>query len=504
MSGLRAPAAEFSRHSVLQAAIATVVLSAGAQLVLLQVGFLSVAADDAARVLRAREPFSWSMLIEPDVWLPFDKMVYSWVLGVWNDPVWAPRLATGLAGIAVSVVVVWLASRLFEHSVPVLLTGVVVSIAPHRLLFSVSTMSEIFYLLTVLLAAVLVIDWLESDSSRSLTAAVAALSLGTTIRYEAWMIAAVWGLAIIWWWRRGRLSFSRLVALGALLTIFPTVWILANVASTDSFDFLSITRQQAALAEPTLLRSVSSSALGRFAVDMVWAPMLVIGVLGALKWVLERSWRGTLMWLMFIPLGVVSISTVATASVPFAAPWRLSGLWVLFCVPIAVGMAFDMSRQRPALKWLASIVVLASLVGWTIRDVRLASATELTWAEVELARSLDSSEGDVLVEVNEGDDFDFLDIIAASAKPERYELTIGDDPYLVALLIRRLEEWRAIRPDLVSAHARIRFDLNDPADLTAASCQYDVLLVHSHGPGAALEPAIISGVPEWSAAVGGC
>lgn len=459
------------------AVVVAAVFAAITQAVLLATGFLSLTADDAARVLRARRPLDLGVLLEPDVWLPLDRIAYSLALSVGGDPVWAPRVVVGLAGIGLAVAVTWLAWELSHDPLVTYATAAVVSIAPHRVVFSVSTMGEVLFLLPTVVGVVLLVRWLRDGDRSALHLAAVALAVATTTRYEAWFVAATVGLAVVVWWRDGRLRWTDVLWLGLLLGLFPTAWLVANATAAGPIDTLSITRQQAEVASLSLATAAENSAAWAFAVDLVWFPALLLGLALAWRWAVSGGWRRDLVVVAVVPLVLVTVATVLTGSVPLAAPWRLGGLWVLLVLPLAMLVAVR-ALDRGGWRRVAAVsLVLVSILGWVLRDARLAGTTDLTWDEVALARSLASDGRRTLVEVRPGDDFQYLDLYAASSSLDHLELTIGDDPYLLALLVRRLDAWEEVRPDLVELYAGERFDLEDPADARRVGCTYRTVLV---------------------------
>lgn len=447
-----------------------VIAAAAAQAAMLAAGFLSVAADDAAHVLRAQTADPLTAWLRPDVWPPLDKVAFASVLRVWADPIWSPRLVTFIFGLLLTAAMVWLGWELCHNAAVAIGTGLLAAIVPYRLVFAVSTMGEVFFYLPIVVCAALLARWLRDGRRLALFGAALALAVATTARYEAWFFAVALGVLVLVSWRKGDLKLGDVATVAAILMAFPVAWLAVNALSGGPIDYLSITRQQTAFAEPSLRTRVVNSAGYRFVRELVWGLVLILGVVEVIRWIWRSGWQRSWALTLYAPMLLVTLATIATKSVPFAAPWRLGGVWLLLTLPVAVGIVVEWwSRPGLAFRAIAVGLVLVSVLGWLTRDARMAETTRMTWDEVALASSLPVENEPVLVEIVPGD-YQFLDLIAASGRPDRFELTRGIDPYLVALFVGRLEGWEAARPELVSEFVAERYDLTDPADAAGLRC----------------------------------
>ncbi len=459
----------------LKARLAIVLMAAAAQALLLYAGFYSSAADESARALGAWDA-RFVDLIEPDVWPPFYEVLNGFALRVFNNLFVTPRVLAFVAGLMVLWALMSLADRIFKDARITALTGIIGAFLPHRLLFSVAPMSEIYLFLFLILAATSVFEWLEDGRDHHAVLAGVWFGIATTIRYEAWVAGGLFAAFVFY--RIVRTRGSALVSLLAAMIIplvFPAMWLTSNLVWPSDIHFFSITSQQAATANPNFLRVVYNTATVQMALDILLAPGLIAGVVALLG--LARRQAGLRWWslVVFSPVAVVTAAGLVTGSVPFAAPWRLGGAWTLLLIPFfayAVLHVFEQRSNRWRVVGAATLVVLTLLpiIG---RSAHLATNSKFSVEELELGREVGDliadRGGKVLIEPATG--FSFLDVIVASNRPDAFELTIGPDPYLVALFISRPDAWRRLEPELANTYLAVNYDFTrgvDPEDLACA------------------------------------
>jgi hypothetical protein len=466
------------------------------QLLLLRMGFLSLGGDDAARVLRAEVGSPLLSWLKPDVWPPLDKVIFGAALAAWHDPVVAPRVVTFALGVFTGAALVWLAWELTRDRTIAWLTAGLAALVPYRAIFGVSTTGEVFLFLPIVVAAALVVRWLRNGSRRALLVAALVLGIATTTRYEAWFIALVFGVMVLVAKRARYVSTRDMVVVALVLGVFPLAWLASAALSAGPINFLTITRQQTAVAMPSTVRILANSAASRFLFELLWvpgdmggpgAPVLWFGVAGLTGWFFAGGWRRAWVLTLYVPMALLTVAMIITRSAP-GEPWRLAGIWVLLTLPVGETVAVGWLRRR---RWfysgLAVFVLVVTGAVWALRDMQIAEQTAMTWQEVGLARSLAASSDRVLLEARPGG-YEFLDLVAASGRPEIFELSRGGDPYLLALFIGRLDRWREMRPDLVARFAQQRVDLTDPDVVAGFACgPYSRIVVRSDEARSALE-----------------
>lgn len=482
--------------------VAAVVAAGIAQLVLLATGFLATATDDAAHVLRAQLSSFSSSWLDPDVWPPLDEVAFGAVLRVWSDAVWAPRALTFLLGLATAAALVWLTWELTRDAFASWCSAALAALLPQRLVFGISTMGEVFVYLPVVVGAALTARWLRDGRRSDLFGAAVALGVATMARYEAWFVALLFGLMVLWQWRKRVVSTRDLVLVGIIVSALPLWWLIVLVSKNDPIDYLSITRQITLVEEPSTRKIVINSAGFRYLRDLIRALVLIIGIVELVRWVIAPGWRRVWTLTFFLSLPLLTAATVLTKSVPLATPWRLGGIWLMLTLPAGLAAVARWWR-RPGwvLPTIAVAVVLLTFASWARTSYNLTKRSALTSAEVDLAKSLGRTPGRILIETPLGD-FNYLDLVTASGDPDQFDLTRGDDPFLLGLFINWYDRWAEREPELIEQFASENIDLTDPEAVAALTCDsYGRVVVRTDEAVATLEAAGFDLVREragWS------
>lgn len=475
-------------------ALALVVAAALAlQWALFGFGFYRVAADESARSLIAQH-LSWGNALEPYIWPPFYKLFVGVALKVWDDVFLVPRILSSLAGLLSILALARLAHLLFGDRRATLLTAVLAVAFPHRLVFSVAPMSDIYGYLFLLAAAGCALAWLRRGSTAELMLACACLFGAETVRFEAGFFAlALFLLVLHRWLLRRELGFLPVAAAAAILFGFPLFWIADSLFWYGSLDNLAITgKQYTANFGTSRVQAMYLSPLGRnLALDIVWNPLMLAG-LAMLASTVQRDTAARAWALAFgAPLLLITAAMVATLSLPMAAPWRTTGTWALLLLPFeaaailrAVGWFADRRARGLAAAALLAAALLPPAVrsGVYVREGMTDPQTHGPRAEreagLDAVRRLDRAGGGTVL-VDSFRNLDFLDVLAGSGEPDRFVLSHGSDPLAVA---NDLPLGGVLPPD--------RFDLANGA-VRAATAPEDVrvLLVRTPRFVAALDAA---------------
>jgi hypothetical protein len=476
-------------------------LAAAAQAAVLGTGFFSTAADESARALRAAD-VGVGDVIRPDVWLPFDKLLVGLALHVHRDLFVTPRVVTFLAGLAVVWALMALAHRLFRDRPTTLLAGIVGAVVPVRLLLGVAPMSDVYLFLFTLLAAGALFAWIETERTRHVLLAAAWIAVATSVRYEAWVVAASFA-AMLGWRIVSRSARAPLpLALAAVIALaYPLVWLTANVLWPSDIHYLSIVRQQALVKEPSLIRLLYNTAGAQFALDLVRAPGLIVGAL-AFAGLVGRE--GPFRWwalVLFAPLAIVTVSVVLLHSVGFATEWRFGGTWTLLLLPFFAHAVVRLwraagTRMRAVVVVALLALVLVPLAGrsaWlAARSTYPADGSRVADVELgrELGRRIADRGGRVLVEVA---GYRWLDVIVASNRPEAFAFDRGRDPFYIALFVERTDRWERRAPALVQRYLAPNYDLARPVDPARLACE-GIHTVVTGTPGSAAAARTVPGL----------
>ncbi len=453
-----AAGAPLSRRAYLAALAAVVAAALVLQAGLYGIGFHRVAADESARSLMALD-LSWANALEPFIWPPFYKLFVGAALKLWGDVFVVPRLLAGLAGLLAILALVRLSDLLFGDRAVNLLTAVLAVAFPHRLVFSVAPMSDIYGHLFLLLAAGCALAWLQRGSVPQLLLGCACLFAAQTVRFEAGFFAlALFALVLHRWLLRRELGFGTVAGAAALLFAFPAFWIANSYAWYGSLENLGITgRQYAAVFGTDRLLALYLSPAGRnLALELLWNPLMLAGLAAlaeaAARNVALRAWA-----LAFgaAPFALLTAAMVLSLSVPMAAPWRTTGAWALLLLPFEAFAVLRLAswlaaprgaraprggaaRGRAAAALLLALALLppaarsAAYVREGMTDIRTGHWREERAAGLHAMRELARSGSGGKVLVDSANNLDFLDVLAGSGEPKRFVLSHGTDPQAVA------------------------------------------------------------------------
>ena len=439
-----------SRRGYLAALAGVLAAALALQLGLFGVGFHRVAFDESARSLMALD-LSWANALEPYIWPPFYKVFVGLFLKLWGDVFLVPRLLAGLAGLLAILALVRLSDLLFGDRVANLLTAVLAVAFPHRLVFSVAPMSDIYGYLFLLLAAGCVLAWLRRGSVPQLLLGCACLFGAQTVRFEAGFFAlAVFLLLLHRWLRRREPGFGAVAAAAALLFAFPVFWIADTYHWYGSLESLGLTsKQYTATFGTSRTQALYLSPVGRnLALELLWNP-LMLGGLAALAWTAARDAAARAWALAFgAPFFLIAAMMVLSLSIPMAAPWRTTGTWALLLLPFEAMAILRLAarlttplgaRRAPRGIAVAALLAVALLppaarsavyVREGMTDGRTGQPRAERAAGLHAARELARSGGKALVD--SAGNLDFLDVLAGSGEPRRFVLSHGTDPQAVA------------------------------------------------------------------------
>jgi hypothetical protein len=467
-------------------------LAAVAQLALLDHGLYRMSADESARSLMAAG-LSWENALQPWIWPPFYKVFVGLLLKAYPDIFWVPRAAVFAFGLLTMGALVFLSRSLFANRVVDIITAILSIFICHRLLLSVVPMSDIFFFLFSILSAAFVIRWLRRDTGHDLIAASLALFLASTVRYEACFFSLLLGLYLGYrYFVEKTLRFALVLGAGVLLALFPVSWTALSYYHYGSTDNLAWTRQQFLdLFGPKYSYALRKNMLAYFVVDVGTNPVLAFGIAGLA--IFSRRNSRSLVWtgVWFLSLPLAAAAAVASLSLTAASPWRLSGVWTLLLLPftaygliLAVSRGLEPPRRMLALAGITAVAVLLFLA----RDVFLLhgccdpSSRRYAGDSVQAGRAVARllGPGDYAL-VDSVDNYEYLDVLAASNAPDRILTTALADPVEVAnWMMGRRRYYRENRTEIVDRYLRDKFTLATVPDTdTMARAHIKYVLVRN-------------------------
>ncbi|HYZ33502.1 MAG TPA: glycosyltransferase family 39 protein [Crenalkalicoccus sp.] len=472
----------------------TIALIAGAALLLhlglMLAGFYRVEADESARSLLAWE-LSWRNALEPWIWPPFYKIVVGLFLDAYADVFVGPRILVALAGAATVAVLAGLALALFRDRLTAVVAAALAVVVPDQLIPGTVPLSDIYYFLAMVGASLCLLRWLQEGRTSRLLLGCVLIAIAETVRFEAIFFGLVLGLFLVW-----RLLVSRgigpgaFAAAGALLGGFPLFWVVDSWLWYGSLENLGITGQQyLAIYGPDYGRAARELPAVHLLRGLAWNPPLLLGF-AAMLWHARldpavRRW----VWLLWLPLPLISLVILATLSITQAASWRTAGLWILLMVPfeawalvrLAARLGRDASRRR-----VLSLLLAAALVPPVLRSAKLVRSGMFNWESghrreerplgLQLREELRRLGGGRVL-LDSLDNYDYLDVLTGSSAPDRFVLTADAPPLEVALHLPMLEYYRRRHDEAdIARYLSDRFNLAQGGDATAFR-EHDIRLI---------------------------
>lgn len=164
----------------------------GVQITLYRQGFISVAADEFARGIRAAK---WaqnpSFNILADVqgtWLPLEKYLNGFALLVWPDAILSPRVTVFIASSLLIVVIYFLANYLFNSRVVGVLSTLLISFQPWYVWLSGTPMLEMYYFVLFFAGLLLLLNWLKEGRRGYWFWAGICFLLATGFHVQSWTL----------------------------------------------------------------------------------------------------------------------------------------------------------------------------------------------------------------------------------------------------------------------------------------------------------------------------
>lgn len=181
-------------------------------------GFVSLSADELARVLYAAD---WA--VSPYVfgngylWLPGHFYFLGLALRTHNDLFLTPHIVT-ITFSLISLMMLYLLARYLFNRWVALMCVLIVGLLPLHVHLSLIPLVDILYFTFTLSFLDFFLLWLDDERDQKLLLAALMLSVATSLRYEAWIMAAVFSLylaicGMMTFWRRRSLRLLWLMAI---------------------------------------------------------------------------------------------------------------------------------------------------------------------------------------------------------------------------------------------------------------------------------------------------
>ena len=463
------------------------------QLGFFEAGLFRITSDESARILTAWH-LSSSNALEPLLWPPFYKLFVGASLKLYPAIFITPRLLVCIMGLLSLLALAGLATQLFQDPRISLITALLAVLAPHRLIFSVAPLSDIYYFLFMILAAALGARWLRTDRARLLFLTCLCLLLAESVRFESGLFSVFMEILLLYrcFFLRN-LAFTTLCVASFILFIFPTLWVLNSYLWYGSLKNLGITSQQfIGVLGRDYWVAFKWMPLRFFIQDILWNPLTLPG-LALLAWLSLRDASIRIWALLFgLPLLVLSAVMVTTLSVPMAATWRTSGFWSLIILPfdawivlrIGTFLTSTVRLPRPVLGTLLLLAILPMGVRsvWYAHDGLRNNESHEAHQERALDHFLNARlarfPGATAV-IDSSNNLDYMDVLAFSATPDRLILTAKGDPVLIGIYVPMRAAYEG-KPEVASLLTD-RFGLDHGGNAKALAAEH-VRFVVVHNP----------------------
>ncbi|HVN48558.1 MAG TPA: glycosyltransferase family 39 protein [Bacteroidota bacterium] len=405
------------------------------QLGLLLNGFYGISADESGRTLDA---YTWLKTGTPysDVWLPFHRIVVAVGLFLWNDTILVPRIISFVFGCVVLLAIILMAHELFHNHRVTMVTAFLAALFPPRIILSVVPLTEIEFIAFILVGLIAYIRWLQSKKPWQLVATSACIGIGTTIRYEAWIIAVVFALLLLTKREYRTLVFTHSIfgsVLLFLIAIFPLYWTAIKFQETHrilSFASSHADRYQRVFHIDTM-KIIWHNPVTQF----VYQNGLSLNLIGMLSIVpcfrFDRQKRAYLL-LPIIALFIFALVLLTGAGFTTHNPWRISVLWGCLLLPFTAYWMVQYIAHHETSNIVKRYGVLMLVgVAFLVQLLWLSRAPEFTSSDYEAGKILkkelqQSSQGKILLETP---DWNFVNVLVAAGVPDSVIFNTGFDPY---------------------------------------------------------------------------
>jgi hypothetical protein len=373
-------------RSVLTLSLCAVAAALIVQWWLIARGLYAISGDEPARILMA-ECFAASGHVPIVNWLPLPTLVTGTLLRLWPDMFWAPRVVNGIAAALAVGFFVWWASMLTRDPRERILAAVLVTLFPARAILGAVPMAEsLFFLLTAGGCAFALSSTLEDSRPRLLMAA-GLLALASLVRYEAWLLVAVF----VWLTLRSSRPRATKVLAVVLAPLGIVIW-LGTVLATDRA-LLSATLSETTRQFRGFFGDDAGLAIAKynFMTQFLWQNAAA-GTLPCLVVVYRLRRQPEIRAACALAGGALVLLTALSltgSAIPTHNPWRIPTLWSLLLLPFtSKGLVWALSSRDRLHRlggavWAVAITALFAVGLW-----RAPERTRFSHDDLSLSRFL--------------------------------------------------------------------------------------------------------------------
>ncbi len=327
-------------HYILLALI--ILFTGAAQIYLFKQAFYSISPDESGRVLNAAE-MSFRQILKPTWFPPLYAFINKLGLSLYYDLFLTPRVMASLAGILTSLALMFFAHRLFGNSRISIMTGILAVYFPHRLIFSVAPMSEIYFMCFMTLGCAFVLGWFSDAKKWDLLCSSICFLLCSSLRYEGWLVCATMASILsVQRFIHGKPGWRSYLVNIAILASFPLYWFLSAYFSKRMWAFSCIAQYYIDVHGKDLTKVWQRSFLYQFIEQAVFSP-LIVGLLSIVYHAFQDRKVRLLSLLLLVPiLGMTAMGFVSYA-LPAHNWWRVAGPALFLLLPFLAPLIYKVT-----------------------------------------------------------------------------------------------------------------------------------------------------------------
>lgn len=369
---------------------ALLLLLTGLALVIRTVGlfyWMDIGGDGPTKAMYAYNWYKSPHFKTHGVWLPGFLYLTGSFTYIVRNPLISIRILNLLLG-TITIPSLYLLVRRLHNHIAAIFVACILTFMPLHVGLSVSSMSDVSFVLEILLGILFIILATEKKDNQNiyLSASILCICLAQMTRYEAWIFIPFFPCYL--YWKTRKLSIA--ILLMFLLSIFPVTWMIGNYLHYGDFLIgFSAARDDVWTGQVGFFRALKT--MGRMSVlQLEWAIVILASwgmVLQCLKFLKKELDAGQTLFLgMTGFFWMIMLRFAVMRGASFQDRYLLLGLVMLLAFAILPLLSYLASEQKILLGTIGFIVVAFILpkvvVYYPIKDV-----TKKKPAEIQMVAS---------------------------------------------------------------------------------------------------------------------
>ncbi|MCT4663658.1 MAG: glycosyltransferase family 39 protein [Flavobacteriales bacterium] len=188
----------------------------------------TVDADAVTRIFLSLDWIENPTWISESVWGPLHFYLNGLALAIWKNPVYTPKILNIILSTFSLIPFYYFTKREFNNN-GALITTIFLALSPILFRNSFFGLSETPYLFFLVLAMNWLSKWIKERKTLFLILSGIAITIASGIRYEAWMIMAIWGVFVL-----VKYDFKNAFIFSVFALIFPFIWMMQSYLNTGN------------------------------------------------------------------------------------------------------------------------------------------------------------------------------------------------------------------------------------------------------------------------------